>query len=105
MLDVSRVLFSFASNLKDRELDRVVLAYRGKPKFYLDGNAFNTIGREYGVQNPIYTLRTLPENVKRMDGSPAFDTWTGGWIGVLGRQMEDLNRFHHQWWLDNVAGL
>ncbi len=103
MLDVTRLLLSFSSRMKDRELDRIVLAYRGSPRFYLDGEYFTKLGREYGEQNPVYTLRTLPENVKRMDGTSAYGSWSGGLLGVVGRQMEDLNTFHRQWWLDSVA--
>jgi hypothetical protein len=94
--DVSRVLLQFAEALKDNMLTDVTLSYRGSPKFVLKGEYFHTLGIEYGTQNPVYTMRTFPENVYKLDGSPAFGTWTGGWLGVLGKQMEDFNEFHKQ---------
>lgn len=68
----------------------------------LKGDYFQTIGLEYGVQNPVYTLRTLPENVYTLEGKQAFGSWTGGWLGVVGKQMEDLNEFHRLWFMSDL---
>ena len=97
--DVTRVLLQFAQSQKDKFFSYVTLSHQGSSKFILKGDYFQTLGTEYGTQNPIYTMRTLPENVFRMDGSRAFDTWTGGWLGVVGKQMEDFAEFHKQWYI------
>ena len=47
-------------------------------------------------------MRTFPENVYRPDGARAFDSWTGGVLGVLGKQMEDFNEFHKQWYIEDL---
>jgi hypothetical protein len=101
--DVSRVLLQFAQALKDNTYTDVTLSYRGTSKFVLKGEYFRTRGIEYGTQNPVYTMRTFPENVYKLDGSPAFGTWTGGWLGVLGKQMDDFNEFHKQWYIADMA--
>lgn len=101
--DVTRVLLQYARVLKDRQFDEVILAYRGTPKFLLKGEYFSSLGREYGVQNPVYTARTFPENVYELDGTPAFGGWTGGLIGVVARQMEDFNQFHKEWYIEDMA--
>lgn len=102
-LDVIRTLLHAASGLKERKFDRVVLAYQGTPKLFLRGDYFQTLGQEYGQQNPVYTLRTLPENVYRLDGTPAYGTWTGGILGVLGKQMEDLGKLSQDWFLKDAV--
>lgn len=101
--DITRTLLQSASSLKAKKVDFVVLSYKGNPKFMLKGDYFHTLGVDYGIQNPVYTLRTLPENVYGLDGKQAFGTWTGGWLGVLGKQMEDLNEFHRRWFLSDLA--
>jgi hypothetical protein len=101
-VDVTRLLLQYAGTLKDKSFDSVSLEYRGIPKFRLKGDYFRTLGLEFGTQNPVYTMRTLPENVLTPVGLPAFGTWTGGWIGVMGKQMEDLNEFHRQWWMNDL---
>ena len=97
-IDLTRSLFQSAEALKDREFGQVSLARQGKTVFVMKGSDFAELGQEYAAgQNPIYLVRTLPEKIYRPDGSPAFGTWTGGWLGVLGRQMDDVNGFGQAW--------
>ena len=97
--DVFRVLLQFAERMKEKRFDDVELAYKGKTKFKLEGSFFRTLGHEYGSQNVIYTIRTFPENLKTPAGNRAYPEWSGGWLGVMNKQMEDFNDFHKQWYL------
>jgi len=44
----------------------------------------------------------MPENVYSLGGERMYGAWTGGWLGVMGKQMEDLNNFAKDWYLDDV---
>jgi hypothetical protein len=103
MSDVFRIFLQFASAEKGRDFKAVELSARGRPKFTITGSYFKQLGQEYGTQNPVYTIRTFPENLTKMDGSRAFPTWTGGWLGVSSKQINDFNEFHQQWWLKDFA--
>lgn len=103
--DVTRVLLQFAQSQKSRAFSLVTLAHMGKPKFTLKGEFFQTLGIEFGEQNPVYTMRTFPENVYNLAGTAAFETWTGGMLGVLGKQMEDFNEFHKQWYIADLSSI
>lgn len=103
MLDVMRALLQGAEALKSTKFERVLLAHKGITKFMLDGSYYQKLGQEYEGQNPMYTLRTFPENVYKVDGSPAYGTWTGGLLGVLTKQMEDLSEFSKAWYLDDAT--
>jgi len=97
-IDLFRALFQAAEALKGKRFDRVNLARGGRTVFVLDGEAFQTLGQEYALgQNPIYLVRTLPEKLRTPSGSPAFETWTGGWLGVLSKQIEESNAFAQAW--------
>jgi len=96
-VDIVRVLLQFAAKVKDHRFERVYLAYQGERRFQLDGEYFHTLGNEYGSQNPMFTLRTLPENVRDLKGENVYGSWTGGILGVLGKQMDDLNEFVDRW--------
>lgn len=100
MAQVDRMLFRTADALANRRYNTIILAARGEARFQLDGDHFQQIGREWPEQNPIYLMRTLAEHVQTMDGKPAFGTWTGGWLGVLGRQMEDHQNLHREWYIE-----
>jgi len=101
--DVTRALLQFAATQKEKSYAEVALAYRGTPKFKLQGTYFHTLGAEYGTQNPVYTMRTFAENVYQLDGTAAFGTWTGGILGVMSKQMEDFNDFHKQWYITDLS--
>jgi hypothetical protein len=105
MADVFRVLLQFAHSVDSREFTSVGLAFRGQTRFLLAGQYFKKLGEEYGSQNPVYTMRTFSENVFKPDGSSAYPTWTGGLIGVMGKELEQFNDFHKQWYLSDVAVL
>ena len=102
MADVLRVLLQFAEKAQSHKFESVELAFRGKAKFRMSGDYFQQLGQEYSWQNAVYTVRTLPENLKNLDGTAAYPEWTGGLIGVVGKQMEDVNDFHRRWWLEEM---
>jgi len=97
--DTFRVMLQFSEQIKEKNFDLVRLRFQGKEKFLLKGDYFQKLGREYSFQNPVYTVRTFTENVYNLDGSRAYPTWTGGMVGVVGKQMEDFNDFNRKWYL------
>jgi hypothetical protein len=101
MADVDRSFLDIASALKGRLFSRVYLSYRGSSRFMISGNYFQKLGQEREWQNPVFTMRTMAENMLTMDGTNAFNSWTGGLIGVVGKQMEDHNRLHEAWYIDD----
>ena len=66
--------------------------------FVLSGDDFSALGQAYSQgENPIYLIRTLPQKLQTASGAPAFDTWSSGELGVLGKQLEDSNTFAQAW--------
>lgn len=100
--DVFRVFLHYAHAMKDDKFESVVLAFRGTPKFMITGSYFRKLGEEFDFQNPVYTIRTFPENLQTPDGERAFPVWEGGVFGVVQAQMEDFNKFHDQWYLNDM---
>lgn len=98
--DVFRVLLQYAHKIQTERFRIVELSYKGKTKFLLDGNYFQKIGKEYDLQNPVYTMRTFTENLKTAEGNKAYSTWSGGLLGVLNKQIEDFNDFHDKWYMN-----
>jgi hypothetical protein len=105
MADVDRMLFKAADALESRQFEQVILASNGAARLALDGQHFRRIGEEWPDQNPIYLIRMLPENVRNLDGTEAFGQWQGGWLGVLGKQIEDHNEVHLRWYVRPLLGL
>lgn len=102
--DVFRLLLQYAEQQQDRRFERVLLAARGQAKLVLSGEDFQTLGREYATQNPVYTMRTFAERLTTLDGEAAFPVRSGGIIYVLGAQMEDFVAVHQRWYVEEFAG-
>jgi hypothetical protein len=102
--DVDRCLLDIAAAVKDRDFTNVQLAHRMSVRFQITGSYFKTLGMEREWQNPVYTMRTMPENMRTPEGLPAFGQWTGGLLGVLNKQMEDHQALHRRWWLNDMIG-
>ncbi|MBN6078055.1 hypothetical protein HYE59_11125 [Aggregatibacter actinomycetemcomitans] len=100
--DVFRVFWQYTNELRTKSFDKIILSSKGQPKFYILGSHFNQLGKEYGIQNPVYIVRTFPEKVYNMNGTKAFNSWTGGMLGVTARQMDDFNDFARKWFIDDV---
>ncbi len=104
-IDVFRCFIQYAEAMKTQRFKRVVLAARGKKKFWMEGEYFQQLGQEYQAQNPMYTIRTFPTHVTTMDGSRPFSEYTGGILSVLAKEMEQFTEFHDRWYVnDFVAG-
>jgi hypothetical protein len=102
MADVFRVFLQYAEKIRDKDFETVKLCFRGDERFQIDGDYFRKLGREYSYENVIYTIRTFPEHLKTPYGSRAFPPRLGGWLYVMGKQMEDFNDFHRQWYLADL---
>jgi hypothetical protein len=100
--DVFRVFLQFSEKVVDLRFEKVYIAFNGKTKFVLPGDDFNTMGKEYSFQNPIYTMRTFPEKLELVDGSNAYSKWTGGVLAVSNKQIDDFNDFMKKWFLDEI---
>lgn len=102
-LDMFRVFLTSAKCFKEKTFNTVELASRGNPKFYITGEYYKLLGTEFEVQNPIYTLRTFPENVYLLDGTKAYEEWSGGLFAVLKNQMEDVMDLNKKWYVDDMS--
>ena len=101
--DVFRAFLQTSSALKDKMFVTVEISYKGQTKYFIKGDYFSKLGTEFGDQNPMYTIRTFPENLFKTNGEAAYQQWTGGALGVLGKQMEDFNDFTKNWYLDDLV--
>lgn len=103
VMDVFRVFLQFSNKVKNKEFENITLSCKGQKKFKIEGDYFKTLGMEYEEQNPMYTIRTFPENVFNLDNTAAYSQWTGGILGVLEKQMEDFSDFNNKWYVEQLS--
>lgn len=102
-MDVSRVVFHLSHALKDASPKRVVFAFRGTEKYYVDWPDFKELGTVVDGQNPVYLLMNFPSKVMSPDGSHAFGTWEGGLLYVIQHRTEDMAAFNRGWYLGDLT--
>lgn len=98
-----RVFLQFSEKVNDDKFEFVELSYKGDTKFKINGDYFKKLRDEYSWQNPVYTIRTFPENLLNSDGTDAYSKWTGGLLEILKKQLEDFTDFHKKWYLDDMV--
>ena len=96
--DVFRVLLQFAEKMRLREFQDVELAHLGQTRFILNGDHFQKIGREYLMENRVYTMRTFPQNLKNPNGVWAYSEWSGSFLDVTMRQLQEFDDFVGKWY-------
>jgi hypothetical protein len=96
-IDIFRALPQFAEAVKERDFNMVTLSCKGRPKFQISGEYFKKLGTGYSEQNSAFQIRTFSENLLNLDGSKAYQQWSGGKIEVLKQQLLDFNDFMGKW--------
>jgi len=96
-IDPVHLLMQFADKLNLDSVNRIVLARNGQERFYITGSDLRTLADSYGGGGRIWAFNNLPASVRRMDETRAYAEWSGGWLGVLNKQAEDLDEFIEEW--------
>ena len=96
-IDPVHLLLQFGHKLDETDLRRLVLARNGRKLMYIERADLRELTREYTYGNPVWSFNHLPERLKTMSGANAYSRWKGGWLGVLEKQTEDLNRLIADW--------
>ncbi|MHB8969716.1 MAG: cell envelope integrity protein TolA [Pirellulaceae bacterium] len=103
-IDPVHLLMQFANELDLYSVRRVVLARNGQHRFYISSVDLRPLADSYAGGGVLWAFNNLPANVRRMDGTRAFGEWTGGLLGVLKEQAEDVNQFIDEWIGDSSVG-
>lgn len=101
-LDGFRVFLQYAKEMQENRYNRVILSSHGVKKFIISGEYFQTLGREFSDQNPVYTIRTFAHHVTTLDGQAPFPEPHGGLLFVLGEEMKQFGEFSKRWWVDDA---
>ena len=96
-IDPVHLLMQFCDEIDLYSVRRIIIARNGTQKFYISGSDMRPLAESYANGGRPWAFNHLPENLRTMSGLRAYDQWTGGWLGVLQKQTEDLNDFLAAW--------
>ena len=80
-VSVFRLLAGFAGEVQDGEFEQVVLAFRGTPKFLIDGEDFRELGRRYPLDHPVVMMRDFPPTLTTPTGERPYRSRSSGLSG------------------------
>ena len=96
-IDPVHLFLQFASKLDQDSVRRVILARSGRHVFFLYTSDLRRLADSYDGGGRVWAFNHLPESCHTMSGLRAYGEWSGGWLGVLQKQTEDLNDFIETW--------
>lgn len=96
-IDPVHLVLQFAGKLDLQSIDTVILARNGEGVFIIESADLRELATSYANGGRPWSFNHFPERVYSMTGQPAFGTWSGGLLGVLGKQLEDLEFFIKRW--------
>jgi len=96
-IDPVHLLLEFSSKLDLNSIRRVILARNGRYVFYIESSELRPLASSYAGGGRIWSFNHLPESVRNMNGTRSYSEWSGGWLGVMKEQAEDLNDFIRDW--------
>ena len=67
-LSAFRCLFQIARTVSNKKFAKVTIAYRGKPKVFLEGDSFSHLGNNYGSKESLKMLLYLATNLRHLNG-------------------------------------
>lgn len=98
----------FAKKLNNRKFDKVIIQYKGKTKFLLDGLNFTRLGTLAQAKTPEEVALDFPPFLKKPDGLKAFEEPFGEEQWVEQKQIKNFKDFLVEWyiaqWLEDEKG-
>ncbi|MCE9552053.1 MAG: hypothetical protein K8T91_01585 [Planctomycetes bacterium] len=96
-IDPVHLFFEFSAKSDLNSSTRIILAHNGQQKFYISNSDLKRLSESYAGGGRPWAFNNLPERLRTMSGSQAYESWSGGWLGVLQKQTQDLNDFITMW--------
>lgn len=87
----------FGYKIKDTGISYLSIAGAGQEVYRLPRTDLDELAREYELGSRIWAFDHWPERLRKPTGERAFDTWSGGFLGVMKEQAEDLNKALRTW--------
>ncbi|MDP8225597.1 MAG: hypothetical protein P9L99_19715 [Candidatus Lernaella stagnicola] len=89
--DVVRSFIAFAHELQGRDIDEVVIAWRGNRKVKIDGDDFLSLGASVGTTTPRKLLWELAHDLRYLNGKQVVANLPGNYAKLLQTALGDGN--------------
>jgi|GEM_PF-2899988 len=96
-VDPLHLLMQFGDKIKDEKIDYLLIASGGNEVYRLPKSDLDELAEQYRLGARIWALDHWPERLRKPTGERVFEEWSGGVLGVLQAQLEDLGVALRTW--------
>ncbi|SIO11413.1 hypothetical protein SAMN05444166_2519 [Singulisphaera sp. GP187] len=97
LIDSLHLLMQFAAKIKHSKFDHLLLAGGGEEVYRLPKSDLDELAEQYELGARIWAFDHWPERLLKPTGERAFESWSGGFLGVASAQMKDLSEALKAW--------
>lgn len=97
LIDPLHLLMQFGAKIKDTPIAHLSIASGGEEVYRLEKSDLDELARQYELGGRIWAFDHWPERLRTPSGERAFESWSGGFLGVMKAQAEDLNEALRVW--------
>jgi hypothetical protein len=97
LIDPLHLLMQFGYKIKDTSIAHLSIASNGEEVYRLEKSDLDELVRQYELGARIWAFDHWPERLRKPSGERAYESWSGGFLGVAKAQMEDLNGALKTW--------
>jgi hypothetical protein len=97
LIDPLHLLMQFGYKLRDDSFHHLSVASAGEEVYRLEKPDLDELSRQYELGARIWAFDHWPERLRKPSGERAFGSWSGGFLGVMRAQAEDLNEALRTW--------
>ena len=82
LIDPLHLLLQFGYKVKDESFRRLSIASAGEVVYRLEKSDLDELARQYELGARIWAFDHWPERLRKPTGERAFESWSGGFLGV-----------------------
>ena len=97
LIDPLHLLLQFGYKIRDERIDYLSLGSRGEEKYRLPKSDLDELSKQYELGARIWAFEHWAERLRKPTGEHAFDSWSGGFLGVMKQQTEDMGTGLKTW--------
>lgn len=97
LIDVLHLFLQFGSKIADTGASRITIAAGGREVFWIQKRDLDELSEQYRLGARLWAFNHWPERLRRPNGERAYGGWSGGALGVMSGQLEDMADALREW--------
>ena len=95
--DPLHLLLQIGHKVRAERFSKLIVAAGGEAVYRLDKSDLDELAEQYSLVRSVWAFNHWPERLRKPTGERVFESWSGGMLGVLKGQMEDINEALKTW--------